>query len=150
MSIITALLAKSNSLTGQFFRYFLVGGVAFLADFALLFLLTEFGHIHYMLSASIAFMAGIAVNYALSVSWVFSHRSLDNKFHEFAIFSIIGILGLVFNEALIWFFTERVGFHYLGSKIVAATFILLYNFGARKVLLFSTVTGNEKSGLKQS
>jgi len=138
MSLIASLSAKADRLTGQFFRYFLVGGVAFIVDFTLLFLLTEFGHIHYLLSASIAFMAGIAVNYALSVSWVFNHRSVDNRMHEFAIFAVIGILGLAFNAALMWLFTELVGLHYLGSKMVAAVLILLFNFGARKVLLFSS------------
>ncbi|MBZ0094686.1 MAG: GtrA family protein [Sulfuricella sp.] len=137
MRLIASLSAKADRLTGQFFRYFLVGGVAFIVDFTLLFLLTEFGHIHYLLSASVAFMAGIAVNYALSISWVFDHRSVDNRMHEFAIFAIIGILGLAFNAALMWLFTELVGFHYLGSKMVAAVLILLFNFGARKVLLFS-------------
>jgi len=137
MNLITAFTAKTNSLPAQFFRYFIVGGVAFVVDFTLLFLLTEFGHLHYLLSASVAFMAGIAVNYALSVSWVFDHRSVDNRMHEFEIFAVIGILGLAFNAALMWLFTERVGFHYLGSKMVAALLIFLFNFSARKVLLFS-------------
>lgn len=137
MRTIASLSAKTDSLAGQFFRYFIVGGAAFVVDFTLLFLLTEFGHIHYLLSASVAFMAGIAVNYALAVSWVFDHRSIDNRVYEFALFSIIGILGLAFNAALMWLFTELVGFHYLGSKMVAAALILLFNFGARKALLFS-------------
>lgn len=150
MRLITSLSVKTDSLPGQFLRYFLVGSVAFLVDFALLFLFTEFGHIHYLLSASVAFMAGIAVNYALSVSWVFDHRSVNNRIHEFAIFAVIGILGLAFNAALIWSFTELVGFHYLGSKMVAAALIFLFNFGARKVLLFSAGAGNKKSTIKQS
>lgn len=150
MRIISSFSAKADSLTGQFFRYFLVGGVAFMVDFTLLFLFTEFGHIHYLFSASVAFMTGIAVNYTLSVSWVFDHRSIDNRMHEFAIFAVIGILGLAFNAALMWLFTELVGFHYLESKMVAAVLIFLFNFGTRKALLFSARAGEKKSTLKQS
>lgn len=150
MNPITALAPKKSNLSAQFFRYFVVGGVAFTVDFALLYLLTEFGHIHYLFSASVAFMAGIAVNYTLSVTWVFDHRSVNNRIHEFTIFAVIGILGLTFNAALMWFFTELVGFHYLGSKIIAAALILLFNFGARKTLLFSAGAGDKKSTLKQS
>lgn len=142
------MTAKTSSFSAQFFRYFVGGGVAFVVDFALLYLLTEFGHIHYLFSASIAFMAGIAVNYALSVSWVFNHRSVDNRMHEFAIFAAIGILGLAFNAALMWFFTELVRFHYMESKMVAAALIFLFNFSTRKALLFSTV-GDKKATLKQ-
>lgn len=150
MNPITALSPKQSKLSAQFFRYFVVGSVAFVVDFALLYLLTEFARLHYLFSASLAFMAGIAVNYALSVTWVFNHRSLDNRMHEFAIFAVIGIVGLAFNAALMWLFTELVGFHYLGSKMVAAALIFLFNFGARKVLLFSAGAGNKKSTIKQS
>ncbi len=149
MNLVASLSAKADSLTGQFFRYFVVGGVAFVVDFTLLFLLTDFGHLHYLLSASIAFMAGVAVNYALSVGWVFDHRSVDNRTHEFVIFAVIGILGLSLNAVLMWLFTELVGFHYLGSKIAAAALIFLFNFGTRKVLLFSAGAG-KKSALEQS
>mgnify|MGYP001577316452 FL=1 len=93
MNPITPMIPRKSSLSAQFFRYFLVGGVAFVVDFALLYLLTEFAGLHYLFSASIAFMAGVAVNYALSVSWVFDHRSIDNRMHEFAIFAVIGIFG---------------------------------------------------------
>jgi len=150
MNPITTLSPKKSSLSAQLFRYFVVGGVAFVVDFALLYLLTEFAGLYYLFSASVAFMAGIAVNYALSVTWVFNHRSIDNRMHEFAIFTIIGILGLAFNAALMWFFTELAGLHYLESKMVAAVLIFLFNFGARKALLFSVGASDKESTLKQS
>lgn len=150
MNRITALSPKTSSLSAQFFRYFVVGSVAFVVDFALLYLLTEFAGLHYLISASVAFMAGIAVNYALSVTWVFDHRSIDNRVQEFAIFAIIGILGLALNIALMWFFTELAELHYLKSKIIASALIFLFNFGARKTLLFSVRVGDKKNSLKQS
>jgi putative flippase GtrA len=150
MNPIAAFSPKKSNLSAQFFRYFIVGGVAFVVDFALLYLLTEFARLYYLFSASVAFMAGIAVNYVLSVSWVFDHRCIDNRMHEFALFAAIGVLGLTFNAALIWLFTEQVGFHYLISKMVAAALIFLFNFGVRKALLFSAGGGNKKAILKQS
>lgn len=149
MKLIAAFSPKRSNLSAQFFRYFVVGGVAFAVDFALLYLLTEFARLYYLFSASLAFVAGVAVNYALSVTWVFNHRSIDNRMHEFAIFAVIGMLGLVFNAALIWFFTELAGLHYLGSKVVAAALIFLFNFGARKALLFSEGGGDKQPVLKQ-
>lgn len=150
MNRIAPMTARTNSLSAQFLRYFVVGGVAFVADFALLYLLTEFAGLYYLFSASVAFMAGVAANYALSVTWVFDHRSVDNRMHEFAIFAVIGVLGLAFNAALMWLFTELVGFHYLESKMVAAALILLFNFGARKALLFSAGADDKKSLPEQS
>jgi len=49
---------------------------------------------------------------------------------------LVGAVGLALNEALLWVFTETLGLHYLISKILAATLIFGWNFGARKLLLF--------------
>lgn len=131
------LLTRSTDKTGiQFFRYIFVGGVAFLVDFASLYVFTDYIGIFYLISAAIAFILGLITNYILSINWVFNRRSLDNKTIEFSVFAFIGIVGLGLNELLIWFFTAEVGFFYLLSKIVAAIIILFWNFFARKVTLF--------------
>ncbi len=131
------LLTQSTDKTGiQFFRYIFVGGVAFLVDFASLYVFTDYIGIFYLISAAIAFILGLITNYILSINWVFNRRSLDNKTIEFSVFAFIGIVGLGLNELLIWFFTAEVGFFYLLSKIVAAIIILFWNFFARKVTLF--------------
>jgi putative flippase GtrA len=120
----------------QLFRYILVGGVAFLVDFTSLFILTEYFGIFYLISAALAFILGLTANYFLSVRWVFNNRKLENRNFEFGIFAIIGMVGLGLNEILIWFFTQDIQIFYLYSKILAAVVILLWNFFARKFILF--------------
>jgi len=120
----------------QLFRYTFVGGTAFIVDFGLLFVLTDLVNIHYLISAAISFLLGLATNYWLSIIWVFNRRILTNKSLEFGIFAFIGIIGLGFNELFIWFFTEYVHFHYLLSKIVSTVFVFLWNFIVRKFILF--------------
>ncbi len=120
----------------QFFRYIFVGGIAFIVDFGLLFVFTEFFGIYYLISAAMAFILGLVANYLLSVSWVFNRRTLDNRTFEFGIFAVIGIVGLGLNEVFIWFFTAELSFYYLLSKILAAVLILFWNFFARKLTLF--------------
>jgi putative flippase GtrA len=135
-SIRALFLNRTDTSSIQFFRYTFVGGAAFIVDFGSLFVLTEFFNIHYLISAAIAFLLGLIINYALSVVWVFSKRILRNKSLEFGIFAFIGIMGLGLNELFIWFFTEYVHFHYLVSKIISTAFVFLWNFGARKFILF--------------
>lgn len=120
----------------QFTQYVLVGGLAFIVDISVLFLATEMAGLHYLISASIAFLAGLATNYLLCIVWVFDFRALNNKVHEFIIFGAIGILGLLLNNLLMYLLTEHMGLHYLVSKIVAAIAILLFNFSLRRTLLF--------------
>jgi len=120
----------------EFFRYFWVGGLAFIVDFGSLYIFTEFFRIYYITSATLSFVLGIMVNYFLSIRWVFQKRSVTNKRSEFSIFAIIGVVGLVLSNFLIWFFTEQAHFYYLISKIVAVVFVYLWNYFARKYTLF--------------
>jgi putative flippase GtrA len=120
----------------QMFRYLFVGGAAFIIDFLSLFILTDFFGIYYLISAAIAFILGLIVNYFLSISWVFNKRKLKNRHLEFGVFAVIGIIGLGFNEVFIWFFTQDLQIYYLISKIFAAIIILFWNFFARKYILF--------------
>jgi putative flippase GtrA len=121
----------------QLLRYTLVGACAFAFDFSCLFLLTSYCHVHYLVSAAIAFLVGLAVNYALSVAWVFNRRKMNNWFSEFVVFAVIGLGGLLLNEVFIWFFTDIVLLFYLLSKAISTVLVYLYNFLVRKYVLFS-------------
>ena len=129
----------------QFAQYALVGGLAFLFDFGALFLLTEHVGLHYLVSASIAFLLGLATNYLLCIVWIFDYRALKNQAHEFAIFSLIGLAGLLLNNLLMLLLTELAGLHYLTSRAQAALLILLFNFTLKRFLLFSE---SEKAALE--
>jgi putative flippase GtrA len=118
-----------------------VGGAAFLVDSATLFVLTAAAGFHYLVSAAAGFTLGLIVNYLLSRWWVFRKRSLSNAALEFSLFALIGIVGLGLNEALIWFFTEKAGFHYLLSKCCAAAIVLAWTYLARRKMLFSGESG---------
>jgi putative flippase GtrA len=120
----------------QLCRYTFVGAIAFIADFGSLFALTRFGGVHYLVSAGIAFVIGLSVNYALSIKWVFNKRSIGDRRIEFLIFAVIGLAGLGLNELFIWLFTEIAHFHYLASKIISTALVYLGNFFARKYSLF--------------
>ncbi|WP_272961322.1 GtrA family protein [Barnesiella viscericola] len=126
----------TDRLLVQFVRYFFVGGFAFIVDFGLLYILTEYAGLHYLLSATLSFISGLLVNYIISCIWVFSNSKFKNRLVEFLFFAAIGVVGLLLNDALIWLFTDCIGTHYMFSKIVAAAIVYLWNFFARKYLVF--------------
>jgi len=128
---------KSHKTSAQFVRYLCVGAVAYCADFGTLAALTELGGINYLISAAIGFILGLAVNYVLSILWVFPKRSVIDKKMEFLVFALVGLAGLGINELIIWLFTEHGNVHYLLSKIISTAVVFLWNFIARKKLLFS-------------
>ena len=130
------LTRKTDRTTIQLFRYTFVGGFAFLIDFSILFVLTDFWAIHYLVSAAIAFAFGVLANYILSIFWVFQVRTIKNRFMEILIFTFIGIIGLGLNELCMWFFTEGIRLHYLASKAFATVLVYFWNFFVRKLILF--------------
>lgn len=126
----------TDSLFIQLFRYGFVGGAAFIVDYGALFLLTEVFGLHYLLSATISFILGLITNYLLSISWVFNNRTMGNRWAEFTVFAIIGIIGLGLNALIMYLCTDKMGIHYLLSKIISTILVFFWNFFARKIVLF--------------
>jgi putative flippase GtrA len=120
----------------QLLRYAFVGGLAFVVDFGSLYVLTDCLGVYYLHSAALAFLVGLTTNYLLSVLWVFQKRTFQNRFVEYMIFGLLGVLGLVLNQGLMYFLTEDVRCHYLFSKMLATGLVFLWNFGSRKLILF--------------
>jgi putative flippase GtrA len=136
ITLARALLGSPRDHIGiQLFRYVCVGCLGFAADYSSLYLLTELAGLHYLLSAAAAFLLGLTVHYGLSVKWVFSRRSLVNRYAEMGIYMGLGGAGLVLNELVIWALTEFAHMHYMISKLFYIVIFLLL-FGLRKVLLF--------------
>lgn len=126
---------KTTNIFIQFFRYIFVGGFTFLADAFTLWLCEKW--MNYMIAAAIAFVVGLAVNYALSIWFVFSESSkVKNKVKEFVVYGIIGLIGLLITEGIMYLFTDVFGLYFLISKIIAAAIVLVWNFAARKVVLY--------------
>lgn len=135
--VVSLLKGRTDDTFIQLFRYTFVGGFAFLIDFGSLYALTEFAGLHYLLSAAVAFILGLSTNYSLSVAWVFPRRRLRSRWIEFAVFGAIGLVGLGFNELIMWLLTDKARFHYLLSKIASTIVVYLWNFFARKYALFN-------------
>lgn len=130
-------IKPTNQVFLQLFRYTFVGGAAFLVDFGLLYFFTEVFHFHYLLSASLSFIAGLIVNYVISKLWVFQKSVIRNKGIEFLLFGMIGVVGLGFTDLFMWLFTDCLELYYMISKIITTAIVYFWNFFARKYLLFN-------------
>lgn len=135
---------KLTALFWEFFRYALVGGIAFLADYGTLFLFQEAiltGDTPWELFASTAagFVVGLAVNYILSLTFVFrkkGNRGSGKSLGAFMIFAVVGVIGLGLTELIMYLGTELLHISYLIVKIIAAAIVLVWNYAGRKLLIF--------------
>ena len=121
----------------QFFRYVFVGGIATVVDWAILYSATEWGGIHYIFSAVISFIGGLATNFLLSKLLVFSaSQAKTGLFMEFVGYALIGAVGLGLTVLIMYVFTEILCMHYMLSKIIATALVLAWNYLARKNIIY--------------
>ena len=136
-SLVQTLFDRST-LSGQLFRYGIVGGIAFVVDYGTLWFLTDVCHVHYLVSAGIAFVLGLVCNYLLSTRYVFGESRLQSHWAEFSVFLIIGVVGLALNELILYVCQDLLGVHYMLGKIVSTVIVFFWNFLARRFLLFKS------------
>jgi putative flippase GtrA len=134
MDLQKIIVGKSDSFRIQFVRYAFVGAVAAVVDIFSLFALTDWAGLHYLISAMVAFVAGLIINYLLSRVWVF--QSVYSPSREFIIFAIIGIIGLALNELFLYFFVDLLGIWYMAAKVISVGLVLIWNFLARRRFAF--------------
>ncbi len=120
----------------EVFRYIIAGGLAFLVDFTVLYICTEFLAMHYLVSNLFGYISGLALTYALNTRWVFSYRRYKKTWLEFSIFNLIVLAGLGINEGMMALLVGAWGLHYLHAKIVTSFFVMVYNYIAKKYILF--------------
>ena len=135
--IFSLFRARTGSIWVQLMRYGITGLAATAVDFTVLTVLTEcLGERLLLVWTAIAFISGLTVTYLLSTNWVFNARRFKSKAAEISVFVMIGVVGLGLTELLMWLFATKIELHYLISKMIAGTSVFIWNFTAKKLILF--------------
>ena len=120
----------------EIIKYVISGGLAFTCDFAVLYSCTEFLGFHYLVSNIFGYFVGLTVAYTLNVNWVFSYRRYKKTWLEFAMFNIIVLVGLGISEGIMALLVEKFAIDYLYAKVVVGFVVMLFNYTAKKFILF--------------
>ena len=112
-------------------RFCFVGGVSFLMDYSLLFVLTEFVGIYYLYSSAISFSITVVFNYWLCVIYVFKGATKQTTRQAIIVFGT-GVVGLGLNQLCMWFFVDVVSLHYMLAKIFATAIVTIWNYVTKR------------------
>ncbi|MBQ6759408.1 MAG: GtrA family protein [Selenomonadaceae bacterium] len=112
-------------------RFCFVGGVSFLMDYGLLFVLTEFVGLYYLYSSAISFSVTVVFNYWLCVNYVFKGAKKQTT-RQAIIFFGTGVIGLGLNQLCMWFFVDVVKVHYMLAKIFATAIVTIWNYVTKR------------------
>lgn len=129
------MIGKLKGLFIQMIKFGGVGVLCFIIDFAILHILTDYIHIHYLWSAAVAFFVSVVVNYILSVQFVFVVNPESSKTRVFVVFVLSSVIGLGLTEFLMWIGVDVLSLNYMLVKIGATAVVMFYNFITRKIFL---------------
>ena len=124
-----------KKLIAQIMKFGIVGVLATLIDYIVLWILTEYAGLYYLASAAISFSVSVIFNYICSMRYVFVRKENADRRKEFVIFLVLSIIGLGMNQLLMWIGTDVLGIYYLIAKLFATALVMVYNFITRKLLL---------------
>ena len=133
---------KTDNVMIQFFRYCFVGGIATVVEGGAHWLIQHFafreqGGFYVFIAQTIAFVLGLTANFILSKLFVFQEKSeKTNAAGEFAAYGVIGVVGLGIKWLMLWLFSSCLGWYYMLVWLVATIIVLIWNYAARKVILY--------------
>jgi putative flippase GtrA len=131
----TGLFQPSHTLFAQVPRALIVSVIAAALDVAVLFLLVDMYHWQKVPAATVSYLLGGVVQYALCSLWVFptAPRNVATGFLAFTVLSLVGLgitAGTMHVMAQMWHVNYKL------AKVVALALSFCWNFGSRKYLLF--------------
>ena len=131
-----------------FFRYCIVGGIAFLIDFGCYLLLTSIG-VHYLISGLIAFILSFLFNFYLSRIFIFQTKCIEQKaILEIIKVLVVAIIGLLLTEILLWICVYFLKLSYSISKIIASAIVLIWNYLGRRYFVYKQYKSSYTSQIK--
>ena len=118
---------KMNKRYNEIASFLWVGAVTFMADYVILFVLTEYLGMYFLCSSACSFLIALILNYFLCVRFVFKPVNKQSWQHGI-IFILFSLSGLLLNQLLMWFFVSIAGMYYMAAKIFSACLVTIWNF----------------------
>ncbi|WP_295384887.1 GtrA family protein [uncultured Thiodictyon sp.] len=121
------------------FRYFFVGGAAAAVDIGLFGLLVKGVGLPWFPVAVVSFGLATAVNYFLSIRYVFDSGVRFASHHEVLLVFVVSAVGLAINQAVLWVLIQYTPVDVLLAKMAATGGVFFWNYGARSRFIFRAV-----------
>lgn len=126
---------RMKKLIEQILKFGVVGIIATVIDFGVLYVLSQPLGMDPVISAGISFCVSLVFNYVASMRYVFTHREDMSRSREFVIFLVLSLIGLAINEAIMAAGVAVLGnsaLAVMGTKVLATAIVMVWNFVSRK------------------
>lgn len=130
---IVAFLASNFGLAAK--RYLVVGGASAAADWAIFAAMLYGFDLHYITVGTISFILATALNYYLSVRFVFGAGSRGPRQAMLLVY-LVSIVGIAINLSVLTVGIDFLEMHPLVAKVLATGVAVFWNFLARYFYVF--------------
>ena len=121
----------------EFFRFAFIGFIGTIINLLVLYFLTEFLEVYYMISAVFAFVIAATNNFIFNKIWTFKEKIKLNLGKKYLQFFFVSLIALFVNLFFLYTVTEFLGIYYLISQVIAIGIALSVNFLGNKIWTFS-------------
>ena len=108
-----------------------VGLSGIFVNTGILYILTEYAGLFYMVSSLFAIEASIITNFLLNDCWTFNDKinsRIAEKWKRFVSFEVISVLGVAINMGVLYTLTEFAGLWYILSNVIGIFVAFVWNF----------------------
>jgi len=132
----------SNLLSKPFIKHLLkfaiVGAIGTIVNLSILYFLTEFANVYYIISEIIAFMLSALNNYILNKIWTFKEKIQEQIIKKYFQFTLVCLVSLLFNISILFILVEYFNLWYILAELIAIICSFLINFLGSKLWTFKS------------
>jgi putative flippase GtrA len=128
-----------------FVKYLIAGGTAAFVDLALLFVLTHYFGLHYLWSASLAFLLAFFVSFFLQKFWTFRDSNRETMNKQMFQYLVTALINLALNSAIMFLLVSVFGLWYMLAQMIAGGTIALWSFLIYHFLIFNKKNEHEQA-----
>ena len=124
-------------------RYAAVGATAAVVDFVIFAGFAKLLGFNYLWVGAGGFMIATAINYFLSIRFVFESGVRFGPKKEISLVFLISFIGLCLNQVVLYLGISILGWEMLFVKLCATASVFFWNFGARSQFIFKPLENKQ-------
>jgi len=117
-------------------KYLFSGGMATATNLLVLYVLTNFFGVYYLLSSIFAFIVSIGVSFNMQKFWAFEDSSKDDVQAQFILYSLVVLANLALNTVLVYALVQWLSIWYLLAQLLGGIVIAVVGFFAYRNVVF--------------
>ena len=133
---------KKMSVHGMIVRYVVAGGTAAVVDLGMLYVLTHYVGLHYLVSVGLAFCSAFVVSFTLQKFWTFRDHATDNIHKQSVAYLGVALGNFFLNIYLMYVCVEKLQLNYLLAQVFVGGAIACSSFLLYKYFIFARTQPN--------